>query len=288
MDFRQLFTNGTWWGKLIGAFFGYLIAGSTGALFGIIIGNFFDRGLSSHFSHPFWPYQHEKNPEIQRAFFESTFALLGHLAKADGQVSQQDIQYTIDIMAQMKLNAKQKKLAQNWFYQGKSAQFNLPLTLHNLYKNIRQRPILIRLFVNTQYQFVKQSELTEKKIEILNQILSHLQLAPLYQHYQFAQDFPWYGRWQHQDSSQNKQQYSDQKQPPPSYHTSHEDPYTLLKVSPTASQADIKRAYRRQMSHYHPDKLIAKGASASTIKAATEKTQQIRKAYETICQWKGW
>lgn len=288
MDLRQLFTSGTWWGKLIGAFFGFLIAGSTGALFGIIIGNFFDRGLSSHFSQPFWPYQHEKNPNIQRAFLESTFAVLGHLAKADGHISQQDIQYANEIMTHMKLNTKQKKSAQHWFQQGKSVQFNLSLTLQNLYQNIRQKPILIRLFVNTQYQFVKQSGLTEKKIEILNQILSHLQLAPLYQHYQFAQDFPWYGRWQQQDTRQEQRSRSYQHQPPPSYHAGSEDPYTLLKVAPTASQADIKRAYRRQISHYHPDKLIAKGASASTIKAATEKTQQIRKAYETICQWKGW
>ena len=33
------------WGKILGAFFGFSLAGPVGALFGIIIGNFFDKGL---------------------------------------------------------------------------------------------------------------------------------------------------------------------------------------------------------------------------------------------------
>jgi DnaJ like chaperone protein len=42
------------------------------------------------------------------------------------------------------------------------------------------------------------------------------------------------------------------------------------------------------MSQNHPDKLIAKKASASLIQKANEKTQAISKAYESICEYKGW
>lgn len=291
MNLHQLFTSHTWWGKLIGAFFGFVMAGPAGAVFGLLIGNFFDRGLKLHFSHPFWHYHSEKNPEIRRIFLETLFASFGHIAKADGHVTPQDIQFANDIIENMKLNANQKQLAQHWFAQGKAVQFNLELKLFNLYKIIHNKPFLIRLFADTQYRFLKQGQLTEKKINILNAILAQLQLAPLYQHRQFAQDFPWYFSWQHYNTQQSSQQQYHQYQrhePPPSYHYGTEDPFSVLKVKATATHTEVKRAYRRQISHYHPDKLIAKGASASSIKAATEKTQQIRKAYENICAMKGW
>ena len=295
MNLYQLFTGHSWWGKLIGAFFGFLIAGPTGAVFGIIVGNFFDRGLNLHFSHPFWHYHSEKNPEVRRIFIEAMFATLGHIAKADGHVAPEDIQFAKEIMAQMKLTSNQEKLAQHWFSQGKSVQFNIDLNFYNLYKIIHNRPFLVRLFVDTQYQFVKQGQLTEKKIKILNAMLSQLQLAPLYQHSQFARDFPWYFSWQQESGThENSQQKTYQQQNQyhqPSHNPGHfgmENPFTILNVPSTANKAEIKRAYRRQMSHYHPDKLIAKGASASSIKTATEKTQQIRKAYEKICAMKGW
>lgn len=290
MDLQQLFTGHSWWGKLIGAFFGFLIAGPGGAIFGIIIGNFFDKGLNLHFSHPFWHYHSEKNPEVRRIFLETVFATLGHIAKSEGHVAPEDIQYANQIMAQMKLNAAQKKLAQHWFARGKASQFNLELQLYHLHKLIHNKPFLIRLFVDIQYQFVKQGQLTEKKVVILNAILAQLQLAPLYQHYQFSRDFPWYFSWQqrthqtHEHHEAPRYEQSQYQRPSPAYH----DPYAILNVAPTASKAEVKRAYRRQMSHYHPDKLIAKGESPSKIKAATEKTQQIRKAYDKICAAKGW
>ena len=67
-----------------------------------------------------------------------------------------------------------------------------------------------------------------------------------------------------------------------------QDFYELLGVAKGASLDDVKKAYRKLMSKYHPDKMMAKGASPQDIKAATEKTQQISKAYDFICHYKGW
>ena len=50
----------------------------------------------------------------------------------------------------------------------------------------------------------------------------------------------------------------------------------------------VKRAYRRLMSQHHPDKLVAKGLPEEMIKMATEKTQEIKSAYELIKKSKGW
>ena len=56
----------------------------------------------------------------------------------------------------------------------------------------------------------------------------------------------------------------------------------LLELDRHASDADLKRAYRRLMSRHHPDKLIAKGLPEEMVKVATEKTQTIKAAYERI------
>ncbi|MBM3202635.1 hypothetical protein FJZ55_01820, partial [Candidatus Woesearchaeota archaeon] len=60
--------------------------------------------------------------------------------------------------------------------------------------------------------------------------------------------------------------------------------YALLGVPVAASENDIRKAYRKQMSLHHPDKLTAQGASPESIRLATEKTQQIRGAYELIAR----
>ena len=65
------------------------------------------------------------------------------------------------------------------------------------------------------------------------------------------------------------------------------DAYLVLGVSSPASDADVKKAYRRMMNQHHPDKLVAKGLPEEMMKLATEKTQEIKKAYELIKQKRG-
>jgi DnaJ like chaperone protein len=58
--------------------------------------------------------------------------------------------------------------------------------------------------------------------------------------------------------------------------------YALLAIDSTASMDEVKRAYRRQMSQHHPDKLVAKGLPEEMIDIATRKTQDIKSAYDLI------
>lgn len=62
-----------------------------------------------------------------------------------------------------------------------------------------------------------------------------------------------------------------------------EDPYLILGVDETISDEDLKRAYRRQASANHPDKLIARGLPTELLGLANHKMAIINRAYAQIC-----
>ena len=63
--------------------------------------------------------------------------------------------------------------------------------------------------------------------------------------------------------------------------------YSVLECSPTTSDGELVKAYRRQLSRNHPDKLKANGLPDSMIEHAKQRTQQIIEAYELIRERRG-
>ena len=58
--------------------------------------------------------------------------------------------------------------------------------------------------------------------------------------------------------------------------------YKVIGTKSSASDAVVKKAYRRLMNQHHPDKLVAKGLPEEMMRMAKEKTQEIQAAYEAI------
>jgi DnaJ like chaperone protein len=65
------------------------------------------------------------------------------------------------------------------------------------------------------------------------------------------------------------------------------DAYEVLEVPANASDAEVKRSYRRLMSRNHPDKLVARGLPESMLEVAKQKTQAIQAAYERVREARG-
>ena len=63
---------------------------------------------------------------------------------------------------------------------------------------------------------------------------------------------------------------------------SKRDYYEVLGVNKNASDAEIKKAYRRLISQHHPDKLVSKGLPEEMMTLAAQKTHEIKQAYERI------
>ena len=56
----------------------------------------------------------------------------------------------------------------------------------------------------------------------------------------------------------------------------------MLGLENDAEMADVKKAYRKLVSEYHPDKVVSKGLPDDFIKFAEEKFREINEAYEAI------
>lgn len=291
MIFKACVNRYFWWGKLLGAALGFLMAGPIGALLGLFAGNLFDRGLHGHLAKAHNFYRTEKRPAVKKAFLRAVFSSMGHMAKADGRVSQEEIQMAQTIMRELRLTQSEQTAAKRFFQQGKQTTHRVAEPLNLLKSIVQDNTNLLHSFIQLQYRMAQVDGLTPEKVTTLNVLLNELGLAPLHQQAhardayttQFNQHRSWgqyYSRDEHTKKT-NEEYYTS-----PKFYTSDtlNAAYEKLGLSPNATQQEVKRAYRRLISKHHPDKYIAEGKSEQQIKAANEKTQAIRKAYEQICK----
>ena len=66
---------------------------------------------------------------------------------------------------------------------------------------------------------------------------------------------------------------------------SNESNYRILGIEPSATNEEVKKAYRKMAIKYHPDKVATLGPDVQ--KAAEEKFKAISQAYEAICKERG-
>ena len=101
----------SWWGKVLGGAFGFAMGGPIGAILGAVIGHQLDTGLKKAAQYDAIGGPGASKERVQTAFFTTVFSVMGHLAKADGRVSETEIQMARTIMRQMQLDAQQQQFA---------------------------------------------------------------------------------------------------------------------------------------------------------------------------------
>ncbi len=248
-----------WWGKALGGTFGFLIGGPIGAMLGAALGHQIDEGLSRGGQH----YSAADQERIQAAFFTATFSVMGHIAKADGKVSKDEVALAQQLMARMQLNNDQKKVAIELFNHGKQSTFDLVSVLMQFRQECHRRSTLVRMFLEIQVQAVfADGRLDARENVILSEIAQILGIG--------QSDLQMIIEMMRGGSAAS------------SVKNFTPNPYKTLGVSAETSYPEIKKAYRRLLSQHHPDKLVSKGLPEEMVKLANEKTHEIRMAWQRI------
>ncbi|MFO1256863.1 MAG: co-chaperone DjlA [Gammaproteobacteria bacterium] len=267
-------------GKLIGSIFGFLLIGNIlGVVLGLYLGHLFDKGLKQNLL-PFLG-RPARGGIGQKQFFKTTFLIMGYLAKLDGRVSEREINVARLVMDRLSLDADQKREAIEYFTQGKEQDFDFKETLSSFAHQCRHQPQISELFLDLQVQgAMADGRMIGSKRQVLIQICSALRIpnSILYNletqyHKQSGQDSTTGSSRGHQYAASPVSELAES--------------YKILGVDRTATDVQIKKAYRKLVSQNHPDKLVSKGLPPEMIKLATEKTQKIHKAYEIVQQARG-
>ncbi len=255
-------------GKLIGALLGYMATGGLlGAALGALVGHFFDRGLRQAMGVDYGA----ERAAIQQVFFETTFRIAGHLAKADGRISEEEIAHTETLMAHMGLSAEHRRQAIELFKEGAAPAFHLEPQIGEFLERAGRAPLLRQALLEYLISIaLADGELHGAEQQVLAAVARYLGISE--------------GQFQRLLAMLRAQEHFAGQQPPPGAAPADAlaDAYAALGVEADASDGEIKRAYRKLMSQHHPDKLIAKGVPEDMLKLATEKAQEIQAAYELI------
>ena len=247
-----------------------MLGGPLGALLGAAAGHQFDTQPSAV---PRAALGEDADERLHTAFFTATFSVMGHLAKADGQVSQDEIRLASQVMDRLSLSPHLRELARHLFAKGKDADFPLDEVLRQLASETRSRNLL-RMFVEIQvFAAYADGQMHHAERRILERICAHLgfSASELKQVEALVQ-----AEIEHDFSGPRNTQSG-----------SLADAYALLGLAANADDAEVKRAYRRLMSQHHPDKLVSKGLPEEMMKLATAKAQQIKGAYERVKESRG-
>lgn len=261
-------------GKLIGGLLGLFSGGFLGLIIGLIVGHFFDRGLGQAMGFDMGA----ERRRLQQLFFETTFAVMGHIAKADGRVSEDEIASAGSLMDRLGFTGEQRRQAIDYFKNGTAADFQLEPAIARFVKEGGRRqnmPAILLEFLITIALADGVLDAAEK--DILTRTAGYLGINPA----QFEHLLDMLSAQQHFGGGYQ----GGGSQPPPAHALA--DAYRALGVAESDDDKTIKRAYRKLMSEHHPDKLIARGVPEEMLKMATEKSQEIQGAYELIKKTRG-
>jgi DnaJ like chaperone protein len=256
-----------WAGKVLGATLGAMAGGPVGAILGAVVGHQFDRGTADARGLP--------PPSVQQAFFETTFSVMGRIAKADGHVSETEIRAARAVMHHMRLSAVQVQEAIRLFTEGKSREYPVFEAVERLRRMTPRRHDLHRAFMEIQMQAMLAGDsMNAASRDVLWDVAQALRISRV----ELAQI---------EALIRLHQARSDSRGPAQPARTDLGAAFRVLGVTPDASEKEIKTAYRRLMNQHHPDKLKARGMPESMIPVAEEKTREIRAAYDAVRHSRG-
>ena len=210
------------------------------------------------------------NHELARkaqVFLHVAFLTSGHIAQADGRVTEQEIWRFEEVMEEFDLNSEERREGMHYFNLGTRPGFDLSGNLQEFMRVCGSEPSLIEAFVQIQVVMACADGTLSPSEEQIIHACSRTLGFPESRVRAFIKQY--LGQTRHDG-------------PAPDAGGSLDWAYDVLELKPSAPMEEVQRAYARKMKDFHPDKLVSKGLPKEFMEFATERTKQFTKAYQTI------
>ncbi len=246
-----------WLGKMVGGTIGFMIGGPIGAVAGAAFGHtFVDKKNGDQSFIDSKIYQRlSYGEEAQLTFFVAAFSMLAKIAKADGRVSEKEIE-SIDsfMLNDLHLDSQSKQSAINIFRQAVNSPETFEDFAIQFYNTFSNQPRIIDLMMDILFRVsAADGGITPEEDHLLLSAARIFHYSP-----------------------------SDYTRLKSIYVRESNRFYSVLQCDETASNDEIKKQYRKLVSEYHPDKIASKGLPEEFIKFAGDKFREIQEAYNHI------
>ena len=254
---------------LAGGIFGAVIGGIFGGPLGAVIGGGLGAFLTGSGSGNSQLAQQQMAVKNCYGIF---FQCLGKLAKADGRVSEDEAEFVRELLHSWQFTPDIRKYMIKEFNSGRDSSESFGSLVSKL---------------NDQINFLQSAELKKNMTELfcllvaVDHLASENEQALLREAGRIlntsyvVDDF-----FAANTSGSSNRHPADRA----AQGSSLAECYKLLGITPEATDAEVKKAYRKKAAEFHPDKVQASGLSNDFIQLAKEQFQKISNAYETICK----
>ncbi len=236
-------------------------------LLGLFLGHQFDRGFQARYQQ--FREQGETVVGLSDAFVEVLFKCMGHLAKIDGRVSEDEIRAARSVMHRIGLGPAKVQHAIGWFNAGKDPAFRLVPAVQSLRRYGAQRADAQRVFLRLLLEVsLAKSRMSQEERAAIWAICSELGIGRV----ELAQL-----------EAMIRAQKSFRHSPAGDADSARiQAAYNALGLDQSATNAEIKKAYRRLMNKNHPDKIASSRPGAVAMAESERRTREVLSAYELL------
>jgi DnaJ like chaperone protein len=243
----------SWLGKIVGGTIGFALGGPLGAIAGAAFGHTFDRKNERLYISG--QTRLSTGEEAQFTFFIATFSMLAKLAKADGEVSEEEIDAVNKFMLyDLNLDPESRMAAMNIFNAAIESSGSFDDFAAQFGSQFRVRPQMLELMIDVLLRVsIADGTMSESEERLIRSAVRIFNFSD--------------------------ERYKKLKS---KYVQEFEKYYAILGCGKNDANEHIKSQYRKLVMEYHPDKIVSKGLPEEFTKFAQDKFREIQEAYDYI------